>query len=520
MAKRRLSMRKIMEVLRLTYEIGLSIRQVARSCGIGRSTVQDYLTRAQNASLAWPLPDGIDEERLESLLFPAVIETKRDMTPFEQIHTELKKKGVTLMLLWQEYKERNPDGYQYTQFCDYYRTWAKNNRVYMRQHHKAGEKLFVDYAGLTIAVHERSMVRQAYLFVATMGASNYTYVEAVWSQDLSSWVSSHVNAFRFFNASPAVIVPDNLKAGVTHPCRYEPDINPTYQEMARHYGAAVIPARVRKPRDKAKVEVAVQIAERWIIASLRHHTFFSLGELNAIIRRKLIELNNRPLQKLLKTRREIFETIDKPAMIPLPEKPYEYAEWKKANVKIDYHVEVDRYYYSVPHRYLRKEVEIRITHRMIEVFFKGKRIASHERSNVRGAFTSLTEHMPESHKRYREWTPERIISWAGKNGPSTAALVRAIMERKVHPEQGYRSCLGIIRLVRHYGAMRVEKACDRALSLNACAYKSVLSILKTGLDGKDILMFTRRDEKTIDHPHIRGSQYYQQGEKDAHRTDL
>ena len=326
--------------------------------------------------------------------------------------------------------------------------------------------------------------------------------------------------FRFFGAVPAVIVPDNLKAGVTSPCWYEPDLNPTYQEMARHYGAAVIPARVRRPRDKAKVEVAVQIAERWIIASLRHHTFFGLSELNAVIRDKLTELNDRPLQKLLRTRKDFFETIDRPAMRPLPERPYEYAEWKKATVNIDYHVEVDRHCYSVPHGYRRKEVEVRITHRTVEVFLKGKRITSHERSNVKGGMTTVTEHMPESHKRYREWTPERIISWAGKKGPATARLVRTIMERKVHPEQGYRSCLGIVRFIRRYGGTRVENACDRALALNAFAYKSVLSILKTGLDRKDILMFARREEKTIDHPHIRGPQYYQQGGNDDHRTDL
>ncbi len=502
-------MRKIREVLRLTYEMGLSARRVAQSCAIGRSTVQDYLARAQKAALGWPLPEEMDEDRLESLLFPTGMETGRDMTPFEEIHTELKKKGVTLMLLWQEYKEKNPGGYQYTQFCDHYRNWAKTRGIYMRQHHKAGEKLFVDYAGLTVPVHDGGAVRQAYLFVAAMGASSYTYAEAVWSRDLASWISSHVNAFRFLEAVPAVVVPDNLKTGVTHPCRYEPGINPTYEEMARHFGTAVIPARVRKPRDKAKVEVAVQIAERWIIASLRHRSFFSLAELNGAIRQKVAELNDRPLKKLLKTRRELFETIDRPAMAPLPGRPYEYAEWRKAKVNIDYHVDVDHHCYSVPYRYARRDVEVRLTHRTVEVFLRGRRIASHERSNVRGAMTTVTEHMPDAHRRYSEWTPDRIISWAAKTGTATAMLVQTIMERKIHPEQGYRSCLGIIRLVRRYGTERVERACERALAFNACSYKSVLSILKTGLDGKDIPLSPNRQERTIDHPHIRGPHYYQ-----------
>lgn len=501
-------MRKIKEIMRLIYEEGLSERMTAKSCGIGKSTVQDYLARIKNAGITWPLPPDMDEEHIESLLFPSGTKTKRDMPPFEEIHTELKKKGVTLMLLWQEYKERNPDGYQYTQFCDHYRHWAKNHEVYMRQHHKAGEKLFVDYAGLTIPVHEGNEVRQAHLFVVTLGASNYTYAEASFSQDLPSWILSHVNAFRYFNAVPKIIVPDNLKSGVTRPCRYEPDINPSYLDMASHYGIAIIPARVKKPRDKAKVEVAVQIAERWIIAAIRNYTFFSIAELNRVIKEKLTDMNNRPLQKLSKTRRELFETIDRPAMEPLPEKDYEYAQWKKAKVNFDYHIEIDHHYYSVPHMYVRREVEIRTTARTIEVFFKGKRIASHIRNFTKNSFTTMTEHMPESHKRYLEWTPERIISWAGKNGPATELLLRTIMESKIHPEQRYRSCLGIIQLVRYYGQDRVEKACERALTMKAFTYKSVLSILKTGLDGKDILL-GRQEVKIISHPHIRGPHYYQ-----------
>jgi transposase len=516
-------MRKIQEVLRLCWGNGLSVRQAAQSCGVGRTTIKEYLNRAEKTHLSWPLPEDLDEASLEHLLFPSVIPLdaeQRNMPPFDYLHRELKRTHMTLMRLWEEYREANPDGYQYSQFCLRYRAWAGSLDVSLRQDYKAGEKLFVDYAGETIAIHDPATgeTTPAYLFIATLGASNYTYIEAVTTRELPSWISSHIHAFDYFGAVPELIIPDNLKTGVTHPCRYEPDLNPTYQDMASHYGTTVIPARIKKPKDKAKVESAVLIVERWIIAALRNHTFFSLADLNRALKEKLEEFNAKPLQKLKVSRRHLFETIDRPAMKPLPERRYEYAEWEKHKVNIDYHVEVDRHYYSVPHQLRTETVDTRITATMVEILFKGKRVACHVRSYSPGRHTTETAHMPESHKRYLEWTPSRIVRWAEKTGPSAAQLVGEIMERRPHPEQGFRSALGIMRLGRHYGAERLEAACARALVLKAYSYKSVESILKTKLDGKDLP--APRTSRPVAHENIRGTTYYTEGEHHASRTDL
>ena len=512
MAKRRLSMRKIKEVLRLTRENGLSARQVAQSCGIGRTTVQDYLDRARRAGITWPFPEDLDEGSVESLLFPSVVplaEGKRGMPPFEYLHREMKKKHVTMQLLWQEYREGNPGGYQYSQFCLRYRVWKRTLDISFRQDYKAGEKLFVDYAGDTIPVYDplTGAASRAYLFVATLGASNYTYVEAVASLDLFSWIRSHIRAFEFFQSVPAITVPDNTRTGVTHPCRYEPDLNPTYADMAAHYNTTVIPARIKKPRDKAKVESAVLIAERWIIAALRNHTFFSIGELNEAVRQKLDEFNARPLQKLKVSRKELFETIDRPAMMPLPERRYEYARWAKVRANIDYHIEVERHYYSVPYRFRHEPMEARITASTVEVFLRGKRVASHPRSCLPGRHTTVSAHMPDSHRRYLEWTPSRIMNWAAKTGPSTEEMVRQIMERKTHPEQGFRSCLGIMRLGKRYGRERLEAACERALFMKAYSYRNVELILKNGLDRTKALLVPSSGTP-VTHENIRGNGYY------------
>lgn len=432
----------------------------------------------------------------------------------EYLHQERKKKGVTLQLLWHEYKEGNPEGYQYSQFCGLYRKWVDKLDVCLHQEYRAGEKLFVDYAGQTIPIQDprTGETREAYLFVATLGASNYTFAEATFSQDLPSWIQSHVHAFEFFNGAAAILIPDNLKTGVTHPCRYEPDINPTYSDLAEHYGTVVIPTRVGKPQDKAKVESAVLVAERWILAALRNRTFFSLEELNQAIREKLQEFNLRKFQKLDSTRKELFENLDRPALKPLPEKPYEYAEWKKARVNIDYHIEVDGHYYSVPYQLVKESVEVRFTSTTVEVLFKNRRIASHARSYRRGGFTTLKEHMPKAHQQYLEWAPSRIIRWAAQTGPHTEKLITHILETKPHPQQGFRSCLGIIRLGKQYPKERLEAACAYALSIHGFFYKSVQSILKNGLDQKHTLL-PKKAESTLplplQHPNIRGKEYYQ-----------
>ncbi len=517
MAARRLSMRKIKEVLRLKWEFGSSNKQIANSCNIARSTVREYLIRAQNAGLSWPLDPDLDDSALETLLFPikpVIPSSQRQMPPMDYLFREMKKKRVTLQLLWYEYKETNPDGYQYSQFCHLYRQWVKKLDVTLRQEHRAGEKLFVDYAGQTFPIVDRDTgeIIDAYIFIATLGASNYTFAEASLRQDLPSWIDAHVHAFEFFGGVTEILVPDNTKTGIKHPCRYEPDINPTYQDLADHYGTTVIPARPGRPRDKAKVESAVLVAERWILAALRNHQFFSLAELNRAIGEKLHDLNSRKFNKLNTNRRALYETIDKPALKPLPVHRFEYAEWKKLMVNIDYHIEVEHHYYSVPHQLVKKQVDVRITNHTIEVLFKNRRVASHKRNHQQGLFTTLPEHMPKSHQRYLEWTPSRIIKWAANNGPNTEKLVTRIMENRPHPEQGFRSSLGIIRLANRYDPQRLEDACVRALRIKGYSYKSVKSILKNGLDQQPLLFDQIDQACSPDHHNIRGKHYYQQKE--------
>lgn len=508
-------MRKIKEVLRLHQEIGLSERQIAKSCDISRSTVKEYLHRSQRAGVGWPLPSELDDAQLENLLFPLthpIAPENRGMPPLDYLYQELKKKGVTLQLLWCEYKQSNPEGYQYSQFCKRYQSWVDKLDVCLRQEYRAGEKLFVDYAGQTVPVQSplSARIQEAYLFVAALGASHYTFAEASFSQDLPSWISSHIHAFEFFGGVPDMLIPDNLKAAVTHPSYYEPDLNPTYRDLAEHYGTVIIPARVGKPRDKAKVESAVLLVERWILASLRNHTFFSLAELNQAISIKLEELNSRPFQKINSTRKALFETLDKPALKPLPQKPYEYAQWKKARVNIDYHIEADHHYYSVPYQLIKQQVDVRLTQTTVEVLFKNQRVASHARSYQKGKFTTSKEHLSKSHQAHLEWTPSRIIRWASKHGPHTEQLITHILETRLHPHHGFRSCLGILRLAKSYSPERLEAACACALHIKGYSYKSVESILKTGLDKKkEWLEPSPSLIKPISHLNIRGKQYYQ-----------
>lgn len=423
---------------------------------------------------------------------------------------------MTLGLLWQEYKAVHPNGYQYSQFCNRYRIWSGALDLPMRQTHRAGEKLFVDYAGQTMPVVDRKTgeVHEVQLFVAASGASSYTYVEGTWTQTLPDWIGAHVRCFAFMGGVHEIIVPDNLRAGVSSACRYEPDLNPTYAELARHYGCAIVPARVRKPRDKAKVESAVQGVERSILAPLRNRSFFSLAELNHAIWERLDEYNRKPFQKLEGSRRSVFEELDRPALKPLPAQPYEFAEWKQATVNIDYHVDADGHYYSVPHALVRQRVDVRLTATTVEVFHKGKRVASHFRTPHKGRHTTVKEHMPKAHQQYLEWTPQRILRWAGKTGPATAEVVEHILSSRPHPEQGYRSCLGILRLGKLYSAERLEAACQRASALNAFSYRNIDAILKNGLDQQPLPQ-PSPPAPAIHHDNVRGPEYYQDEENTA-----
>lgn len=509
MARKVLSMRKVREVLRLHFYAGLSARKIANSCNIGRSTVGEYLQRAKEVGLVWPLPQEMDDAQLEAALFkrPSYSNT-RPLPDMNYLHTEMRRKGMTLQLLWYEYKEAYEEGYQYTQFCEYYRRSQEKLDLSLRKEHRAGERMFVDWAGPVVAIVDRNTgeVTFASIFVAVLGASSYTYVEAFLSKVLANWILAHIHTFEYFEGVPEIVVEDNLKTGVAKPCRYEPDINPVYQDMASHYGTAVIPSRVRRPRDNAKAEAGVLLVERWILAALRNYTFFSVEELNAAIGVLLERLNNKKFKKLPYSRRELFDTVERAALQPLPTQRYPFIEWKTAKVNIDYHVEVSRHFYSTPYQLVGEQVDIRLGTHLVEILYKNKRVASHVRSYAPGRATTCPEHRPKAHQEYLEWTPSRIIKWAENTGPHTAKLVETIMAEKPHPEQGYRACLGIIRLGNKYTPERLEAACKRSLTIKAHSYKSVRSILKTGLDQAPLKSTTVNPGPT--HENIRGPEYY------------
>jgi transposase len=504
-------MRKITEVLRLKWALGLSNRAIARSCRISHSTVREYLARAQQAGLSWPLPEELNEEQLIRQLFPektAPQPAAKPLPDWESVRSELKKRSVTLRLLWDEYRADNPAGYGYSQYCELYRRYLQRLDTPMRQNYKAGEKLFVDYAGQTVPITEPETGEnwQAEIFVATLGASNYTYAEAQASQELPNWIGGHVRALAYFGGAPQIVVPDNLKQGVKHACWYDPDLNQTYLELAQHYGVAVLPTRVRKPRDKAKVEVGVQVVERWILARLRNRTFFSLAELNQAIRELLHELNRREMKHLGQSRLELFEELDQPLLAPLPLQPYEFAIWKKVRVHIDYHVAFEKHQYSVPYTLSGKEVDIRATEKTVEIFHQRKRVASHPRSAAQGRFSTHSVHMPPEHQFYSQWSPKRFLHWAEQIGAQTAELISRALDARRHPEQAYRTCLGILGLARRYNPERLEAACLRANVAGIRSYKGVSNILKNQLD--QLKLEPEPDPTLPPHENIRGENYY------------
>ena len=511
MPAERLSMRKVREVLRLKHALGMSYRKISEATGVGKTQAAEYVRRAQVAGIAWPVPEGVDDSELDRRLFPVGEDSMRTRPAIDWpgIQTELKRRGVTLALLWQEYLAEHPNGYSYTRFCELHNVWRRTITATMRQTHLAGERLFVDWAGDTIGVVDPATgeVHQARIFVAALGASNFTYAEARWTETLPDWIGAHVNLLIAIGGVPQALVPDNLKAGITKPSRYEPGINKTYQELADHYGCVVLPTRIVKPRDKAKVEVAVQIVERFVLAKLRNVTFFSLAELNIAIRGCVAAINAKVMRRVGKSRAELLETLDRPALKALPNEPYAFGAWHRARVAPDYHIEIDDHFYSVPSKLIREIVEARITSATVEIFHKGGRIASHPYSAVRNRHTTLTEHMPSAHRRYAEWTPARMMEEAGKVGPATIALFEAIMKAKPHPEQGFRSCLGILSLVKSHGPARVEAACRRGNDVGSTTYGSIASILKHGLD-KAYAQPTTPDEPPLRHGNIRGSDYY------------
>lgn len=504
-------MQKISEVFRQRYDLMLSYRDIARSLNISKTTVYDYLARGKAAGIGWPLPEGISEDDLYNKLFLPIKDgtVERPLPDWEVVYQELRRKGVTLRLLWREYRDIQPNGLGYTQFCERYRAYVKTITPVMRQVHKGGEKTFVDYAGMKVPWLDITTgeIREAEIFVGALGASQFIFAEATATQQLPDWISSHIRMWEYFGGVSEVVVPDNLLSGVTKAHRYDPDINANYQHFSEYYGFAIVPARVREPKDKAKVENAVGIVEKQILAPLRNITFTGIGEINAAIKKRLEIINNQPFQKMKTSRRELFEILDKPALKHLPPEKYHYADWVNAKINIDYHFVFDKHYYSVPYQHIHHQVQIRATGKVVECFYKGKRIAVHMRSYARYKYTTLKEHMPPAHLAHAEWTPDRMRRWASKIGSNTAKFIEHMIASRAFPQQAYRSCLGLLRLGKRYGNDRLENACARAYAAGATRYQQVELIL---IKRFDTLPISHAEENPAlsSHENIRGSNYY------------
>lgn len=499
-------MRKIKEILRLKAEASLSDRQIAAAVGSSRSTVQECLRRCRQAGIGWPLPPELDEAAIIARLYERAAPTHRAVEiDFAHVHRELARPGVTRELLWQEHKSAHPQGVQYTAFCNQYRRWLASRELVLRQDHLPGDKAFIDYAGQTVPVVERltGEVRRAQVFVAVLGFSNYTFAEATWSQKLPDWLASHVRALQYFGGVPRAFVPDNLKSAVTKARRYEPDLNPAYSELAEHYGVAILPARVRRPRDKAKVETGVLIVERWILAHLRNCMFFSLAELNTAISGLLERLNTRAFKKMAGCRRSRFLELEKPALRPLPSRPYEFGEWRKAKVHPDYHIEVMRAYYSVPYRLIGEQVDVRLSANAVEIFHAGKLIAAHARAAERGRRSTRQAHRPASHVAVIDNTLARTLERALAIGPATAAVIEHQAAHRKHPEETLRSAQGILRLGRDFSPARLEQACERALALRSYSYRAVRTLIEAPVNT------ATQPALDLAHENVRGPDYFQ-----------
>jgi transposase len=500
-------MRKIRDVLRLKLDARLSHEQIARSLGISKGVVAKYVGLAAAAGLDWPAVQICDDTSLERRLLAAPQRPRGHVVPdYGRVHQELRKKGVTLMLLWEEYQldHAGSQTYRYSQFCEKYRLFAKTLKRSMRQIHRAGEKLFIDFAGPTIALTDGS---RAHVFVAALGASSYTFACATPRETMRDWIESTVKALAFYGGVTQLIVPDNPRAMITEPDRYEPRSNDTVLDFARHYGTSILPARPYAPQDKAKVESAVQVVERWIMARLRHQRFATVAEVNEAIQPLLVRLNDKPFQKLPGSRASTFATLDAPALLRLPAQRYEIAHFRTVRVHIDYHVEIASHRYSVPHALVGQVLEARITSGVVELLHRGERVASHVRNLRAGGFSTVAAHMPAAHRAHMEWTPQRLVHWGQDIGAATGVVVTRLLEERRHPEHGYRACLGLLSLVKRYGKPRVEAACCLALQIGACQYRHVRDILANNRDQTNVT--ADGDWVSPDHAHVRGPSYYQ-----------
>jgi len=502
-------MRKLREILRLRLQGELSLRQIKDSLRLSLGAVQKVTRQAEILGLDWPSIDQLDDQQLARRFYPAAdnrLSNQLQLPDWIEVYQELKRKGVTKHLLWEEYTQAFPNrSYSYPQYCFLYKQWLSRQKRSMRQTHNAGEKLFVDYAGQTMPIvrGHTGEVRFAQIFVAVLGASNYTFAEATWSQGLPDWLGSHVRAFEFIGGVPEMVVPDNLKSGVIKACRYDPDVNPSYSQLAAHYGTAIVPARPYKPKDKAKAEVGVQIIERWILARLRHHTFFSLAELNQCIKALLQEVNTRPFKQLKGSRQQWFESLDKQALAPLPRYAYQYTEIKTVKVNVDYHIQYDNHLYSVPHHLVGEKLELHASDNLVELYFHNRRVASHVRKYHPG-MTTVPGHMPSKHEKHHQWTAARLMNWAKDLGDEVLIWVQALLKHKQHEEQAYRVCLGLLNLSRSYPPARLNNACAIANQHGLYRLKQIKAILQSN---QDQLLPKQQEQQPLlpqSHENIRG----------------
>lgn len=511
MARKRTHMNKIKDILRLRFDAGLSLRDISKCCAVGPATVSEVLSRFSASGLTWPLPEQCSDTDLENAVYKGRNVSRYKRQPdFVGMHQELKRKGMTKLLLWQEYREQDPaTAYGYTQFCEHYGRWVKTQKRSMRQLHIAGDKLFIDYCGPTVPIidpHTGEVRYEAQIYVATLGASNYTYVEAMRTQQLEDWIMAHTHAFTFFDGVPQLLVPDNLRSAVTKASSHAPVLNENYARMARHYGTAIMPARPYKPKDKSKVENAVLVVERWILMRLRHEHFYTLSSLNQRIQELLFELNHRKQRVHPGSRYELYVRLDKPALMPLPAYAYEYTDSKQARVGPDYHVLYAKHAYSVPHHLVGKNVTLEATAQIICIYYQGKVVAQHPRKHHPGGFTTVKEHMPEAHVKQR-WGAERLQGWAESIGSGCRTVITSQLQRRQHPEQAIKSCLAILNLGSKYGQERLEAACQRALLLEQPHFKVIANLL---VNNKELdTTFIDADEQPVNHHNIRGQHYYQ-----------
>ena len=506
-------MRKLREILRLRLSAQLSMRQIRDSLRLSLGAVQKITSKAEELGLDWRAIEKLDDRQLAQAIYPqADVRTSGtlQLPDWPDIFKELRFKNVTKHLVWEEYTQQYPNrSYSYAQYCFLYGDWLKKQKRSMRQTHKAGDKLFVDYAGQTIPIvrGDTGEVCFAQIFVAVLGASNYTFVEATWTQTLPDWLGSHVRAFAFIGGVPRLVVPDNLKSGVTRACRYDPDLNPSYEQLGAHYGVAIMPARPRKPKDKSKAEVGVQIIERWILARLRHHTFFSLAELNLCIAALLVDVNNKAFKQLKGSRQTWFESIDEPALLPLPKHAYEYTHIKTVKVNVDYHIQYEDHLYSVPHQLVGEKLQIHAKDKLLEIFFQNKRITSHVRKQGHG-MTTVAAHMPTRHEKHHQWSAGRLMNWAQDLGDDVLIWVKAILAQKQHEQQAYRVCLGLLNLSQKYEPQRLNKACAIATQHRLYRLKQIKSILQSN---QDQLLPESKEQLSLlpqAHENIRGPKNY------------